>query len=84
MGMGGLHSTESKQYYIADNKNIICDCDVASYYPSIILNCGLYPKKLGPVFLDIYKSIVEERLMAKVNGDKVKDKALKIVISVNT
>jgi DNA polymerase elongation subunit (family B) len=54
---------------------------VASYYPAIILNCGLYPKQLGTAFLDVYRAIVNERLDAKHAGDKVKADALKIVVN---
>lgn len=81
MGMGGLHSTEKSCYHIVDRKSLLCDWDVASYYPSIILNCELYPKNLGRVFLDVYRNIVNERLEAKRNKDKVKADSLKITIN---
>jgi len=81
MGMGGLHSTEKSCYHLADRKTLLCDWDVASYYPNIILNCELYPKHLGIVFLDVYHKIVQERLEAKHNGDKVKANSLKITIN---
>lgn len=81
MGMGGLHSTEKSSHHIATGKELICDWDVASYYPNIILNCELYPKHLGRVFLDVYRKIVEERLEAKHAGDKVKSESLKITIN---
>ena len=81
MGMGGLHSTEKSTFHLADRKTLICDWDVASYYPSIILNCELYPSQLGRSFLEVYKSIVDERLEAKATGDKVKADSLKITIN---
>ena len=81
MGMGGLHSTENCTHYISGEDSLIVDWDVASYYPSIILNCGLYPKQLGETFLDVYREIVEERLAAKAFGDKIKADALKITIN---
>lgn len=81
MGMGGLHSTEKSCYHITNKKTLLCDWDVASYYPSIILNCELYPDNLGPVFLDVYRNIVNERLEAKHTGDKVKANSLKITIN---
>lgn len=81
LGMGGLHSTESKVSYKADERNLLADFDVTSYYPAIILNCKLFPKHIGPIFLDVYRSIVEERIAAKISGDEIKNQALKITIN---
>lgn len=81
MGMGGLHSTESCVHHLQDDIHLICDYDVASYYPSIILNCELYPNQLGRVFLDVYKKLVDVRLAAKATGDKVKADSLKICVN---
>lgn len=65
MGIGGLHSNEKSTSHIADEDTIIRDSDVTSYYPRIILNLGLYPSQLGRTFLKIYNRIVEERVAAK-------------------
>lgn len=81
MGMGGLHSTESWMHYPEDTEYLIFDRDVASYYPRIILNQGLYPKHLTKHFLTIYNSVVERRLAAKESGDKLTANSLKIVIN---
>lgn len=81
MGMGGLHSTEKSVCHKADEEYLIADWDVASYYPNIILNCGLYPPSLGENFLTVYRRIVEERLKAKHDGDKTKADTLKIVVN---
>lgn len=81
MGMGGLHSREKEVYYVADGTFSLRDWDVASYYPSIILNCGLYPQQMGEVFLDIYREIVNKRLDAKRSGNKVVADSLKICIN---
>lgn len=81
MGMGGLHSTEKNKFYVSDDEHDLYDWDVASYYPSIILQQGLYPKHLGPDFLTVYKEIVDERLEAKRTKDKSKADSLKIVIN---
>jgi len=81
MGMGGLHSTEKKAFHISDDKFSIYDWDVASYYPAIILGCGLYPKNVGKEFLQVYRDIVNERLNAKRSGDKIKADSLKITIN---
>jgi DNA polymerase elongation subunit (family B) len=81
MGMGGLHSTEKTSYHVTNDKFSIWDWDVTSYYPSIILRCGLYPKQLGTAFLDVYEKIVIERVAAKAAKDKVKADVLKIVVN---
>ena len=81
MGMGGLHSTESSIYHISNSNHIIVDADVASYYPQIILNCGLYPKFIGKSFLDVYRALVGERLEAKYSGNRVKAESLKICVN---
>ena len=81
IGIGGIHSTESRQSIIPTENQLLVDKDVASYYPSIILNLGLYPKHLGEIFLRIYENIVKRRLIAKKTGDKIVNEALKIVIN---
>lgn len=81
MGIGGLHSTESC-ISITPNKNeFLLDRDVASYYPSIIINNGYYPEHLGTAFLKIYTDIYRERLQAKNNGDKTKADVMKITLN---
>jgi hypothetical protein len=81
MGIGGLHSTESNRAVHADEEFFLVDQDVASFYPAIILNSGLYPKSLGPAFLDVYRKIRDERVVAKHAGDKTKADGLKISLN---
>tara|TARA_R100000544_G_scaffold20565_1_gene9994 strand:+ start:6982 stop:8754 length:1773 start_codon:yes stop_codon:yes gene_type:complete len=81
MGIGGLHSMEKKQIIEAQDGQTLLEKDVKAYYPWIILNQNLYPKHLTPKFNDVYKSIVERRMRAKDEGDKVTDASLKIVIN---
>lgn len=81
MGLGGIHSTEKAQSIIPTSSQFLIDKDVASYYPAIILNLGLYPVHLGPKFLDVYKTIVAKRLEAKHAKNDVVNKSLKIVIN---
>ena len=81
MGIGGLHSCEKSQYLAEKEGWFLCDLDVASYYPSIILQQQLAPKSMGRPFLKLYKDIVTERLSAKKSGDKVTADTLKIVLN---
>lgn len=81
LGIGGLHSTEKRQAVVPGDGEILADRDVASYYPSIILNLGLYPPQFGKRFLTSYKEIVDTRLAAKARGDKIVANSLKITIN---
>lgn len=81
MGIGGLHSCEKGRSVYAGEDHILADFDVASYYPSIILQQKIAPDNMGDDFTDIYKSIVERRIAAKRAGDKVTADTLKIVVN---
>lgn len=79
-GIGGLHSCEKSKSH-TDHNHILRDYDVASYYPSIILNNKLFPKRMGKPFLDVYSKIVRRRLKAKREGNRVVNESLKITIN---
>lgn len=81
LGIGGLHSCETRQYVRVNDNTRMADVDVASYYPSIILQQRLAPKSMGAPFLRVYQSIVERRIKAKREGDKVTADTLKIIIN---
>lgn len=81
MGIGGLHSTEANRAIRSDYESVLVDADVASYYPAIILSLGLYPADIGPTFLDVYRGIRDERVVAKRAKNKVADKGLKIALN---
>lgn len=72
IGNGGLHSKEAHITHYSSSEYKIFDFDVASYYPSIILNQGLFPTHLGSGFLTVYESIVTRRLHAKSQAKKAK------------
>ena len=83
MGIGGLHSVDKPGSFRADDDHDvrIYDIDVASYYPSIILNAEYEPTHMKGSFLNIYRQIVEKRLTAKASGDKLTADTLKITIN---
>jgi len=81
MGIGGLHSSETRASHYSDEDCVLLDRDVTSYYPNIILTCGLYPKHIGPLFLKVYKTIYDRRLAAKKAGQKNTAETLKIVLN---
>lgn len=81
MGIGGLHSQEKKQAIVPKPDEILGEFDVASMYPSLISNLGMYPQHVGPEFLDVYRKMIDERLEAKHNGDKHTSNSLKLVLN---
>lgn len=81
MGLGGLHSTEKSVTYYSDEKYVLKDRDVTSYYPMSILLQRMYPTHLGPVFLEIFQKIFDRRVAAKRAGDKNTAETLKIVLN---
>ncbi len=72
LGIGGLHSKDGVAAHKSDSEWVIRDYDVASYYPNLILNSGKYPKALGPMFLEVYRALKDERLLAKRAAKEVK------------
>lgn len=81
LGIGGLHSSEVSTSHHASAEETLLDFDVTSYYPSIILNEGLYPRHLGTEFLTVYRGIVARRLAAKMAKQIVENESLKITIN---
>ena len=82
LGVGGIHSVHDKQVcHVAGAADVMCDLDAASFYPSIILECGFVPASLGAAFVAEYRKIYERRLEAKRSGDKVTDATLKISLN---
>jgi hypothetical protein len=72
VGIGGLHSQESSvSYRSIPGVQTLRTIDVKSYYPSLIINSGMYPAQLGPLFQVIYKTIYVERLAAKDAAKKI-------------
>ena len=66
LGIGGLHSSEKSVWYRSEpGKWSLDDFDVGSYYPSLILLMNMYPRAIGPAFIEIYRKVYDERLHAK-------------------
>jgi hypothetical protein len=81
MGLGGLHSREKKVAHRSDQFYKLFDYDVASYYPMLILNVGMYPQNIGPQFRTVYKTFVDRRLAAKAAKRTSEANSLKIVVN---
>jgi hypothetical protein len=82
LGIGGLHSQEKATTHYARDGFLLIDRDVASYYPAIIIDTGLYPKHLGKHFLYVYRDLRDMRI--KIKSDKARKSeadTLKIVLN---
>jgi len=82
VALGGLHSCENSVAYSTDDDMVLLEPDVDSFYPSIIINQQLTPDRLGEPFLHLYEhKIYKPRLLAKKNGDDVKNNTFKICLN---
>lgn len=77
IGVGGIHGDCGTCIIKPNDDEVLLEPDVASLYPSMIIEHKLYPPHLGPVFLDVYSGIKVERLEAKHSGAKAKNTMLK-------
>ena len=73
MGIGGLHSTEKNRAVHSDEDHKMADADVTGFYPQIIINSGLYPVAIGPVFCEVFATFKRERDQMK---PMLKDKSI--------
>lgn len=78
-GTGGLHGSVEGEFYDKSDDYLIIDVDVASYYPSIVIQNGLYPEHLGAEFIDIYKEIRDLRFSYKKGSSQ--NKMLKLALN---
>lgn len=81
VGVGGIHSINEPEMIIPDKDELLIDADVASLYPSMLLNFDFYPRHLGPEFKIVYAEIRERRLIAKHNGDDTTNETLKLALN---
>lgn len=81
VGVGGIHSVNKPEEIIPNENQILSDVDVASLYPSMIIEYGFYPPHLGKEFLEVYSQIKDERIEAKHNGNKIKNETLKLALN---
>jgi len=79
LGTGGLHGSVESKFYDKSDEFLIIDIDVASYYPSIVIQNNLYPKHLGIEFIDIYKEIRNLRFSYKKGTSQ--NKMLKLALN---
>lgn len=81
VGVGGIHTINESEIIIPNENEILVDLDVASLYPSMLLNFDFYPRHLGKEFKEVYANIRERRIKAKHAKDKVTDATLKLALN---
>lgn len=81
IGVGGIHSINEPEIIIPNKDELLVDLDVASLYPSMLLNFNFYPRHLGKEFKEIYQEIKDRRIYAKKIGDTVTNKTLKLALN---
>lgn len=81
VGVGGIHSINEPEIIIPTEDELLVDLDVASLYPSMLLNFDFYPRHLGKEFKEVYQEIKDKRIYAKRTGDKVTNETLKLALN---
>ena len=77
VGAGGIHGCNGVYNMSVDEDHLILNADVAQFYPSmIVINKYLSRNVSDP---DAYKRNTEERLQAKLSGDKQTANDLKLI-----
>lgn len=81
VGVGGIHSKNEPEIIIPKDDELLLDDDVASLYPSLIINYNIVPPHLGKEFLETYTQVRTERLIAKKEKQQIKNQTLKLALN---
>ena len=84
IGVGGIHTIHTPKIFLPKDDEVIGHADVASMYPSLLIEYQWGPRHLGKLFCDLFAGLKVERLEAKHTGQKVKNMFLKIVLNSPT
>jgi hypothetical protein len=81
LGIGGIHSVDKGDIFESTDEYDIIDCDIQSMYPSIIINSNIYPAHLSEIFVQEYKKIRDNRLIAKKERRETESYVMKILLN---
>lgn len=84
IGVGGIHTIHTPMIFLPKVDEFIGHADVASMYPSLLIEYGFGPRQGGEIFRELFAQLKAERLEAKHTGQKVKNQFLKIVLNSPT
>ncbi len=76
---GGIHAAIPCYSEEATGTRTIRNYDVASLYPSLMINCGYTSRSIPSA--DGFKEVYQRRMAAKNSGDKATSDALKLVLN---
>lgn len=79
LAVGGLHSTESHRSLYSNEEFITLDADASSLYPMLMVLCEIEPQAYQGQFLTVFGEIVEKRLQAKRDKNKLLADKLKLL-----
>lgn len=80
-GIGGVHACIWSGTYRSDDKYLIIDVDVKSYYPNISIRNGLKPRHFSNDFVEVYEMIFNQRVEAQKVKDTVTSDGLKLSLN---
>lgn len=84
IGVGGIHTIHTPKIFLPADDEFIGHADVASMYPSLLIEYQFGPRHLGKLFCELFAQLKAERLEAKHTGQKIKNLFLKIVLNSPT
>ena len=84
VGVGGIHSIHTPKIFLPQEDEFIGHSDVASMYPSFIIQYKWIPQHLGESFYDVYSDIYYERIESKHSGQKLKATVFKYALNAVT
>lgn len=79
--LGGCHSIDKPKIFESTDDLETVDCDFASFYPNILINNNIKPRHVKQDFINIVKTLTEERILDKKEGRKKDAEIKKIVIN---
>lgn len=79
--LGGIHSVNTPVVYTATDEYDFDDEDVESYYPSQALAYRFGPLGFLDAFLEVMQFLKDGRVVAKKNGDKLKNETYKLALN---
>ena len=82
--VGGLHSVNCNEKYVTKGNTEIIDIDVQSMYPNLIKNLKSFNNDFGTHLLELYSDIIDQRVLAKKNKEKVKDTFFKLILNATS
>lgn len=84
VGVGGIHTKHEPKIFLPKADEFLGHADVASMYPSLLIEYGFGPRQGGEIFRELFAQLKAERLEAKRTGQKTKNLFLKIVLNSPT